>query len=329
MGADDNDEMDANATMPDDLNGATALGEWGVITATGPDAETFLQGQLTQDMRQLGTGPVRQARLAGYCSAKGRLLASFIVWRLDEHTIALACSADLLPQTLKRLSMFVLRARCRLADASVELAVHGLVGSSALRGTSAVEIPGAMPEVWTCTFHDGRSTIRLPDAGAVPRALQVQARDAMPPSAPSLPRSTWDWLEVRSGVARITAATAEAFVPQMVNLELTGGVNFQKGCYPGQEIVARSQYRGTLKRRMFLATGERPAPAPGTDVFHSDDAAQPAGQVVLSAPSPTGGAAALLELKTALAFAPGTLMAAGMALHLEDALPYRVPVDAA
>jgi folate-binding protein YgfZ len=329
MGADDNDRMQADEKTMDGLDGVTALVDWGVITAAGPDAETFLQGQLTQDMRGLGTGPVRAARLAGYCSAKGRLLSSFIAWRLDEDVIALACSADLLPQTLKRLSMFVLRARCKLADATGELAVHGLVGPSALRVLQGPADEACLRDAWTCTVREGRSTLRLPDAVGVARALQVATRRAAMPSAPSLPHTHWDWLEVRSGVARITAATAEAFVPQMVNLELTGGVNFQKGCYPGQEVVARSQYRGTLKRRMFLARCDGPAPPPGCDVFHSGDADQPAGKVVLSAPAPHGGASALLELKTSLAEAPGALVAAGTALHLDDALPYRLPAEAA
>jgi folate-binding protein YgfZ len=329
MIADDNDLMDALTKMGGGPDGAVELHDWGVITASGADAETFLQGQLTQDMRGLGTGPVRKARLAGYCSAKGRLLASFVVWRLDDEVIAMACSADLLPQTLARLSMFVLRARCRLADASAELAVHGLVGSTARRVLEQSSDTDPLREAWTCTVREGHSTIRLPDVDGLPRALRIQPRATAPASASSLLRSAWDRLEVRSGVARITVATAEAFVPQMVNLELTGGVDFQKGCYPGQEVVARSQYRGTLKRRMFLASCEHRAPPPGADVFHSDDPTQPAGKVVLSAPSPSGDGAALIELKTALASTAGTLVADGLVLRLEHTLPYQVPVDPA
>jgi hypothetical protein len=328
MGADHNEGMDVDTAWRQDLDGALELEAWGVITATGPDAETFLQGQLTQDMRHLGTSPVRQARLAGYCSAKGRLLASFVVWRIDELTIALACSADLLPQTLRRLSMFVLRAKCKLADASAQFVVQGLVGPTA-RDALQAQAPGqALPDAWACVMQDLCATIRLPDAGGVVRALQIWPRGSASTAAPTLARTVWDWLEVCSGVARITAATSEAFVPQMVNLELTGGVNFQKGCYPGQEVVARSQYRGTLKRRMFLAHCDSPAPPAGAEVFHSDDAQQPAGKVVLSAPAPTGGAAALVELKTSLASAPGTLTTAGLPLSLADALPYPFPVDA-
>jgi folate-binding protein YgfZ len=141
----------------------------------------------------------------------------------------------------------------------------------------------------------------------------------------------WNWLEVQSGVPRIVAKTVEAFVPQMVNLELVGGVNFQKGCYPGQEIVARSQYRGTVKRRMFLAEGDAPADV-GAEVYAPADPSQPAGQVVLAAR--LGGAggdrhAALIEMKRALIDAGELRVGAvdGPALRLAP-LPYEIPAEA-
>ena len=243
------------ATPPPAFDGAAHLTDWGVIRASGPDAGHFLQGQLTQDVEHLADG---EARLAGYCSAKGRLLASFVMWRSGPQDILLACSADLLAAVLKRLAMFVLRAKCKLADASVDLPLSGLAGAATL-------LPGAL---------------HLPDAlvagQAVPRALWVGAPAA---AAAPLDIDAWRWLEVHSGVARIVAATAEQFVPQMVNLELVGGVNFQKGCYPGQEIVARSQYRGTLKRRGQLVYSAAPL-QPGQEIFHSADPEQPAGMVV-------------------------------------------------
>jgi folate-binding protein YgfZ len=145
-----------------------------------------------------------------------------------------------------------------------------------------------------------------------------------PPEADDLDPAAWRWLEVHSGVARITAATSEQFVPQMVNLELVGGVNFKKGCYPGQEVVARSQYRGTLKRRAQLfagATGARP----GQEVFHSGDPSQPAGLVANAA-----GDTALVEVKLA-ALEDGTLHlgAADGPVLRRLALPYEMPADAA
>jgi hypothetical protein len=147
--------------------------------------------------------------------------------------------------------------------------------------------------------------------------------------ADALPPAAWAWLEVRAAVPRIVARTVEAFVPQMVNLEAVGGVNFQKGCYPGQEIVARSQYRGTLKRRAFPAVADAAA-APGDEVFDPAEPDQPAGQVVLAASWPEAGShahVALVEMKLSHA-APGTVLrlraADGPALRLEP-LPYELP----
>jgi len=117
-----------NETRVDSLQGAVRLADWGVIRAQGADAASFLHGQLTQDVQHLDPG---SARLAGYCTAKGRLLASLVVWRSGADELLLACSADVLPATLKRLSMFVLRAKCKLSDASASVALHGLAGSAA------------------------------------------------------------------------------------------------------------------------------------------------------------------------------------------------------
>lgn len=293
---------------PDDgaFNGAVRLSDWGLIRASGEEARSFLHGQLTQDVQHLEPGV---ARLAGYCSAKGRLLASFVMWLDANGDVLLACSADVLPATLKRLSMFVLRAKCKLSDATAERPLHGLMGSAVP--------PGA---AWSVTDH---ALVRLPAGAGIPRALWLGETPAT-----LLELERWRWLEVRSGVARVVGATVEKFVPQMVNLELVGGVNFQKGCYPGQEVVARSQYRGTLKRRSFVLTSDAPVQA-GQEVFDPADPDQPAGQVVLAA-APAGlTPVALVELK--IAASTGALHAGapdGPALHLA-ALPYAIPTEAA
>ena len=307
---------------------AVRLANWGVIRARGEDAGSFLNGQLTQEALNL---PAGHARLAGYCSPKGRLLASFVMWRAAPDEILLACSADLLAPTLKRLSMFVMRAKCKLSDASAEIALWGVALPGLLpQIPDAVSIPAEPYAV--AALGDG-TAIRLADAAGTTRLLWAAPAEAAPPWAPTSQDAVWNWLEVQSGVPRVVASTSEAFVPQMINLELVGGVNFQKGCYPGQEIVARSQYRGTLKRRMVLVEGDV-APAAGTEVFAAADPSQPAGQVVLSAslPHPEGGArhAALVEVKRALAEA-GELHAGtadGPLLRVRE-LPYDVPVDQA
>ena len=303
----------AGMSLTTPLRGAVRLTDWGVIRAQGADAATFLHSQLTQDIEGLGQD---EARLAGYCSPKGRLLASFVVWRPAPDELLLACSADLLATTLKRLSMFVLRAKCKLSDASADLALYGIVDHAVPATVGAVQRDG------------DRTLIRLADAEGLPRALLAQPAGAAAPELPALDLATWNWLEVRSGVARIVAPTVEQFVPQMVNLEVVGGVNFKKGCYPGQEIVARSQYRGTLKRRAMLFDSEAEL-QPGQEVFHSEDPGQPAGLVANAARGPAGSSSALIEVK--LAALAGGSWHAGSAdgpLLQPRALPYELPTEA-
>ncbi len=254
------------------FGGFVRLTDWALLRAHGADAAAFLQSQLTQDVVGLQTG---EARLSGYCTAKGRLLASFIVWRMRAEEFGLLCSADLAAAVRKRLSMYVLRARCRVDDASGEWSVFGLAGAAAQRLAD-----GAQP--WHTCQQGAQWFIGLPPVEQVPRWLLVQPAEVQVPALPALDTQAWGWLEVMSGVPRVTAATAEQFVPQMINFELVGGVHFQKGCYPGQEVVARSQYRGTVKRRMHLFATNGSA-LPGQEVFHSDDPAQPAGMVVNAA----------------------------------------------
>jgi folate-binding protein YgfZ len=307
---------------------ALRLGDWGVIRARGEDAASFLHGQLTQDTQSLAIG---QARLAGYCSPKGRLLASFVIWRAAPDEILLACSADVLAPTLKRLSMFVLRAKCRLSDVSSELALWGVAAPA------AVGIPDALPGLavpalpFETRAGDGATLVRLPDAAGCARALLAAPAAAAPAVPATLPKPVWDWLEVQSAVPRIVARTVDAFVPQMVNLELVGGVHFQKGCYPGQEVVARSQYRGSVKRRMYLVEGDAAAEA-GTEVWAAGDVSQPAGQVVLAASIDRAGEArhaALVEVKRAPAETGELRLGAADGPRLwRRPLPYELPSEA-
>jgi folate-binding protein YgfZ len=301
---------------PAALSGRLPLPDWGVIRARGDDARSFLHGQLTQDM--LGLEPGR-ARLAGYCSAKGRLLASFVVWLDADGDVLLACSRDLLAPTLKRLSMFVMRAKCRLTDASGELPLHGVAGGG---------VPATLAPWGVAASPDGATVVRLPDAAGVERALWAGA--APPASLPPMSPEAWAWLELASGLPRIVAANREAFVPQMVNLELVGGVNFQKGCYPGQEVVARSQYRGTLKRRAYLLQGEADGHRlqAGQELFDAADPLQPAGRVVLAAAPDGAPPAALAELKIASADAELRAGAPDGPRWQRAELPYPFPVDA-
>lgn len=275
------------------LDGIVALNDWGVIRATGADAATFLQGQLTNDVLTLDT---THARLAGFCSAKGRLQASFLVVRSDAETFLMACAADLLAPTLKRLLMFVMRAKCRLADASAEVPLFGAVG------VAADALAQGIAQGATLASIDG-IVARLPDVAGHTRVLRFGGKTDLASSA-ALTLAQWRDLDVQSGIVTIEAATVDRFVPQMVNFEVVGGVDFGKGCYPGQEVVARSQYRGTTKRRTMLFTCAE-VPTAAQDVFHSSDPAQPSGLVASAASMDAehgfrAAGHALVEVKLAL-----------------------------
>lgn len=257
-------------------HGVCPLPQLGVIRAVGEDATEFLQNQLTQDMEQLAVG---QARLAAFCNAKGRMRASFVACRHSAHEFWLVCSADLLPATLKRLSMFVLRSRLKLSDASAEIRVFGLLGDA---------VPAAAGDIGCIAA--------LPPADGTARALWLAPTGSTLPEGAPLPLAAWDFATVRSGVATVSAAVTEAFVPQMLNYESVGAVSFKKGCYPGQEVVARSQFRGAIKRRAFVGQVAGAAQA-GQDVYAADDAEQPVGLVAQTAPAPGGGTAVIVSLQ--------------------------------
>ncbi|MHB8948341.1 MAG: CAF17-like 4Fe-4S cluster assembly/insertion protein YgfZ [Rhodoferax sp.] len=285
-----------------ELNGVAKLSNLGVIRAQGEDAAKFLQGQLTQDFLLLGQ---TEARLAAFCSAKGRMQASFIGFKRSPTEILLLCSRDILAATLKRLSMFVLRAKVRLSDASDLFLVYGLAGE-ALKDTTE-NIAYYASSTWAKADFDAISLVNLYPADGVARALWLAPMDTPAPAGPALTPEQWAWGEVRSGIATITQPVVEIFVPQMLNYESIGGVNFKKGCYPGQEVVARSQFRGTLKRRAYLAHCKAPLSA-GDALFATDDATQPCGTVVQAAPAPLGGFDALVSMQTS-AFAAGSVHA--------------------
>ncbi|WP_428418822.1 YgfZ/GcvT domain-containing protein [Methylibium sp.] len=307
-------------------DGAVRLLHSGVIRAVGAEAASFLHGQLTNDMTGLG---LSEARLAAYCSPKGRMLASFVAFKRSHDEIWLACRSDVLPATLKRLRMFVLRAKAQLSEAGDDAVLLGLAGPSAASWLMTQGLPtAATGAIWSRHEVGAALVVRLPDGAGQARWLwagPAADADAVLGTLPSLALDRWDWLEVHSGVAPIVANTVEAFVPQMLNYELVGGVNFQKGCYPGQEIVARSQYRGTIKRRAALVHGDDAA-LPGQEVFWSGDDAQPSGLIALAAPAPGGGWDALVELKL-VALDDGSLHlgSSGGARLQPLALPYAVP----
>ena len=300
-------------------NGVTALPHLGVIRAEGPDAASFLHGQLTQDFVLLDAS---EARLAALCTAKGRAIASFVGIRPEPDRILLVCSSDILAATLKRLSMYVLRSKAKLSDASADFSLYGLTGTAlAANGVDAGALPGRASTVGAA------HVVSLYPSDGVPRALWIAPAASPAPLGAELDPAIWEWSEVRSGIVTLTSPVVEAFVPQMINYESVGGVNFKKGCYPGQEIVARSQFRGTLKRRTYLVQADD-AVAAGQEVFAGNDPAQPVGTVAQAAPAPGGGWAALISIQIAAIDAGGLHARAidGPALTVEP-LPYPLLED--
>ena len=296
------------------LHGITPLTHLGVIRAQGDEAAKFLHGQLTQDFALLGP---QQARLAAYLSPKGRMLASFIGCQRSATEVLLVCSRDLLAATLKRLSMFVLRTKVKLTDASDEFALYGLAGDA------LISIAGRACPAWSKADFDDQILVHLYPALGQPRGLWIAPQGSPAPQGQALDAALWAWGEVRSGVATLSAPLVETFVPQMLNYESVGGVNFKKGCYPGQEVVARSQFRGQLKRRTYLAHSPS-ALAVGAEIFTAEDAEQAVGLVVQSAPAPAGGWDALVCLQT---HASSADLRAGPAPLALQPLPYALLTD--
>ena len=298
------------------------LGDLGLIRAGGADAADFLHNLLTNDVKHLGRDEVR---LAGLCSAKGRLQATFNIWQ-EGGDFVLALSADLLPGILKKLKLYVLRSKIVLADASGDRALLGLAGNQA---AAALEEIGAAPcKPMQLAAFPGGVAVCLGNDRYLLSVAPGQARDIwsrLSTKARPAGLDAWHWLEVASGVPRVMLATHETFVPQMVNLELVGGVSFTKGCYPGQEIVARAQYLGKVKRRMYRARLANAAAA-GERLYSTLGEDSHCGDLVQVAPSPAGGFECLAVLQSTAAAAGPVHVGSidGTPLALLD-LPYGVP----
>jgi folate-binding protein YgfZ len=276
------------------MTGIAKLERYGLLRAAGEDARAFLHAQLTNDIEHLLPG---QARYAGWCSAKGRLLATFLVVPYSGGFL-LQLSRDLVPTVAKRLSMFVLRSKLKITDVSAE---WGQFGQWSDDGPA----PLAVQE------QDGTITVGV-EAG---RSL-VLAEGASGHLAPNRPEEDWSLAEVRAGRVLIAQQTQDQFVPQMVNLELAGGVDFRKGCYPGQEIVARAQYRGEVKRRMYRLKGA--VLKPGQELYSDNAPGQPSGTVINSA-----GEESLAVLQTSAVEAKSAIRTQAQAAPLEVLpLPY-------
>lgn len=295
------------------------------IRIEGEDAPSFLQGQVSSDVTALGAG---KSQWSSYNSPKGRMLASLRLWREGDAFGALM-AADLAPVIAKRLSMFVLRAKVRIADQS---STHAAVGVGGPRAGKAIQAQlGASPDAdgIVATADRQATLVGLGRGGFVVLAANAQAAaiaDKLENDATPADEAIWRWLSIGAGVPLVTGATSDQFVPQMLNWDAIDGVSFQKGCYPGQEIVARMRYLGKLKERTYgFRVAAAQEPKPGERIYGSAFGATPCGTVVNAAPAPDGGHGLLAVVQISAADAGGLTLGAvdGPAL-VPVALPYVV-----
>ncbi len=297
----------------------------GVIRAAGEESALFLHNLFSNDVNKLGSD---EAQWNSFNSPKGRMLASMLLWSEDGGH-ALAMANDILAPMHKKLSMYVLRSKVRLTDASNDTALIGLTGLNAeaiVKALGFSEVRSDMRQ----SLADGMRRVRLNTTAHVlvvpaERAERV-FEQALAAGGMRAGTDAWQLAMIRAGLPLITAATQEEFVAQMLNYELIGGVNFKKGCYPGQEIVARTQYLGKLKKRMYrVRIDTDQAPAAGSDLYTPAFGEQSAGKLVNVAPSPDGGYEALAVMQISCADTGEIHLGspAGTQLVLLD-LPYSV-----
>ncbi len=270
------------------------LNHFELLRFSGTDAHTFLQGQLTCDVLQVTP---TAARYGGYCTPKGRLIADFLLTRMPQAYL-MHLPADSWAMLAERLRKFVLRTKVEIGR---ETALHaiGIAGPDAvglLR--QCVGEPPRLP--LESVQHAGASMLRLPGAAFLAIAREADMAglwDELARQATPAGMDSWNWLQIHAGIPWITAATREQFVPQMVALDAIGGVDFQKGCYPGQEVVARTRYLGEVKRALRFGHGEGPAAA-GDALLRADGLS--VGMVVNAAPAPDGGTDLLAVVQTSM-----------------------------
>ncbi len=257
------------------------LSHYSLIKASGDDVIDFLQGQLTNDIKLVTDGI---SQLSAYCNPKGRILANFRIFKQDDYYF-LRLRSDIIEATLKRLRMFVMRSKVELVDSSDELSRMGIAGLNATKKLSVLykNLPENTDESYT---ENGTTIIKLP--GTLPR-YEVHGSvekitglwEKLQHDAVSIGENSWNLLTIRAGIPEIVAETVESFVPQMVNLQAINSLSFTKGCYPGQEVVARMHYLGKLKRRLFIGRVKSDhLPISGQSVLSSEENEQKAGQIV-------------------------------------------------
>ena len=258
----------------------------GLIECSGDDARTFLQNQLTSDVSHLEPG---SAQHSSWCSPKGRMLANFVLYRRDAAYLALL-STDLREFIQKRLQIYVLRSSVKISNRSADHELIGLSGPQADAALRSAGLPIPAAAMQTASISNA-TVLRLDNT----RYILVIASEAaasvwntLSTHAKAAGTEAWQWLDIQAGLPLITGATKEAFVPQMANLDKIGGVSFHKGCYPGQEVVARTQYLGKVKRHLYRFHASSPI-VPGMQVSTAESPEHACGMVANASPAPGGG----------------------------------------
>lgn len=307
------------------------LSHLNLIQFAGEDAPSFLQGQLSNDVHLLDG---KNAQYTSYNSPKGRMLANGLLWQSLPNHYVLQLPASLREVIQKRLTMFVMRAKVKVSDASdrwVRLGVGGTGAEMAVASALGDALRSSRETPLALEQFDQGWILRLPgDAFELliePEQAQAVWEKLIQYAKP-VGMDCWDLLLIRAGIPTLLPATQEQFVAQMLNYELIGGVNFKKGCYPGQEIVARTQYLGKPKRRLYLAhIADTKAPQPGAELFSPDLPDQATGMIVNAAPASNGGfdVLAVIQISSAADHALHLNSPQGPALALQT-LPYSVPI---
>jgi len=257
------------------------LSHEGILAVRGPDASKFLQGQVTCNLNYLSDN---HSSLGARCTPKGRMQSSFrIVSVADGYLLAMA--SELLETQLADLKKYAVFSKSKLADESQDWLRIGLSGGDEVLHSLGLPLAAEADsvvhhnELLALRLSDGRAELWVPASQAA--AVQAQVASQLPQA----PLNDWLLAQVRAGVGQVMGSTRELFIPQMINLQALGGVSFKKGCYTGQEIVARMQYLGKLKRRLYrLSLADPQIPEPGTPLFspvHNSSV----GEVVLAARS--------------------------------------------
>ena len=296
----------------------------GILHVTGDDATDFLHNQLTQSARDFAE---TETRLAAWCNPKGRTRALFRIVPSDTGLL-LITDSEVLAAVQPKLQMFVLRARVALTNLTDSEGFLGFAGPAA--EVLLTEIGGSLPtRAGELTRAGDLHIIALPHGEALRylmlapsgqlEEIQTRAEQALTPGDEVF----WRLLDIRSGLPEVTLPVQESIIPTMLNLEPLGGISYEKGCYPGQEVVARMHYLGQLKRRLYRAGIAGPPPGAAASVF--DAKGGTAGTVVSAAPSPEGGSELLAVLRIDAAKA-GELFVDEQPLALLD-LPYPPPGD--